>query len=73
MHTNQYKPSAPNPGNNAEAVALLPKQAQVGGKGMVVLIHDPWTRRGWLVSRYEYCCCSYMHITLHVNLYVPLF
>lgn len=73
MHINHYKPSVPNPGNNAKAVALLPKQAQVGSKGMFVLIHDPKTRRGWVVSRYQYCCCSYMHITLQVDLYVPLF
>lgn len=73
MHINQYKPGAPNPENNAKAVALLPKQAQIGCKGMVLLIPDPRTRRGWVVSRYQYCCCGYMHITLQVVLYVPLF
>ena len=73
MHTNHCKPSAPNPGNNAKAVALLPKEAQMIGKGMVVLIHDPRTRTGWVVSRYQYRCCSYLHITLQVDLYVPLF
>jgi hypothetical protein len=53
MGTNHYKPSAPNLGNNAKAVALLPKQAEMGGKCVVVLIHDPRTRRGWAVSRYQ--------------------
>jgi len=73
MHTNHYKTSAPNPGNNAKAVALLPMPAHMGGKGMVVLMHDPRTGRGWVVSRYQYCWCSYLHITLQVDLYVPLF
>lgn len=63
MHTNQCKPSAPSPGSKAKAVALLPKWAQIRGEGMVVLIYDPRTGRGWVVSRYQYCCCSYMHTT----------
>ena len=71
MNTNQFKPSAPNPGSNAKAVALLAKQTHRGGKDMAVLIHDPRTRRVWVV-RYQYYCCSYILVTLQIDLYVLL-